>query len=298
MKIGLSSYSFRPLMLSGEMQIEGVFGWLAEHGGEHLEIAGLSVAPGGNDSGYELRRDTEMVARIRSGMAQSGVPVSGLCIGASFIHQDAAGRRAQIDRVKGYVELCAELGARHLRTDVVPWSYKGTGTADFEAEFGGIAEACREIAAHAEAHGVIASIENHGFFMNGSERVRRLIHAVGSPAFRLTLDVGNFLCVDEDGLIGTRAAMGIAGFVHFKDFYIRDREPGPGWLATLNGRHIRGSVFGYGDLDTRAIVETVVASGYDGFISLEYEGNEPSLFGCETGLSSIRKMIAEARGAG
>lgn len=297
MKIGLSSYSFRPLMLAGQMQIEDVFGWLAEHGGEHLEIAGLSVAPGGNDDGYELRRDSAMVARIRAGMAQSGVPVSGLCIGASFIHQDAAGRRAQIERVKGYVELCAELGAKHLRHDVVPWSYKGTGAADFEAEFEGIAEACREIAAHAAAHGVIASIENHGFFMNGSERVKRLLHAVSSPSFRLTLDVGNFLCVDEDGLIGTRSAIDEAGFVHFKDFTIRDREPGPGWLHTLHGRYIRGSVFGYGDLDTRTIVETVVASGYDGFVSLEYEGNEPSLFGCETGLANIRRMIAEARGA-
>jgi sugar phosphate isomerase/epimerase len=45
------------------------------------------------------------------------------------------------------------------------------------------------------------------------------------------------------------------------------------------------------------ILEAVVASGYDGFVSLEYEGNEPTLFGCETGLANIRRMLGEIRGA-
>jgi len=295
MKLGLSSYSFRPLMENGSMQIEDVFAWLEAHGAEHLEIATLSVAPPGADMSYELRNDAEMLGRIRAASGKTGIPVSGICIGANFIGTDPADRRAQIDRVKGYVDLCNELEVRFLRHDVVHWGNRSSDTPEFEREFAGIAEACHEIASHAHSRGVTTSVEDHGFFMNSSERIKRLLHAVGLPSFKLTVDVGNFLCVDEDPLMGTRASIAHASFVHFKDFYVRRSEPGPGWLKTYGGQYIRGSVFGYGDLETQAIAETVVSSGYDGFVSLEYEGNEPTLFGCETGLNNIRRMLAEAK---
>jgi sugar phosphate isomerase/epimerase len=64
----------------------------------------------------------------------------------------------------------------------------------------------------------------------------------------------------------------------------------------MGGQFIRGSVFGFGDLDAKALIESVVASGYDGFVSLEYEGGEPSLYGCEVGLQNIRRLLAEVRG--
>lgn len=44
MKFGLSSYSFRPLMLDGSMRIEDLFTWIRDNGGEHLELASLSIA--------------------------------------------------------------------------------------------------------------------------------------------------------------------------------------------------------------------------------------------------------------
>lgn len=293
MKLGLSSYSFRPLMVSGEMQIEHLFDWLKENGADHLELATLSVAPVNGDMEYELGSDAPMLERIRAASARTGVAVSGICIPASFI--DPTTRQAQIGRAERYVELCASLGVGFLRLDVVPWSLRHD-TAAFERHFPEIVAACQQIAAHAERHGVIASVEDHGFFMNSSERIKRLLHAVNSPNFKMTLDVGNFLCVDEDTLTGTRASLPHASFVHLKDFYVRRTSPGPGWLETTGKQYIRGSVFGFGDLPTRLILEAVVASGYDGFVSLEYEGNEPTLFGCQTGLENIRRMLGEIKG--
>jgi L-ribulose-5-phosphate 3-epimerase len=291
MKIGLSSYSFRPLMLDGAMQIEDLFSWIRDHGGEHLELATLSIAPPGEDMNYELGADREGLARLRAASRQTGIPLSGICIAANFIDSDA--RRPQIERVKRYVELCDRLDVRFLRHDVVPWSLRATEASEFEQAFPIIAEACHEIAVQAERLGVTASVEDHGFFMNSSERIKRLIHAVDLPSFKMTLDVGNFLCVDEDPLMGTRAAIKHASFVHLKDFYIRRTKPGPGWLETLGGQHIRGSVFGFGDMPVTEILKSVVESGYDGFVSLEYEGNEPTLFGCETGLANARRLFAE-----
>jgi L-ribulose-5-phosphate 3-epimerase len=39
----------------------------------------------------------------------------------------------------------------------------------------------------------------------------------------------------------------------------------------------------------------VLQSGYDGFASLEFEGNEPILFGCQTGLDNLRRILGEIK---
>src|SRR4051794_22979657 len=78
MKIGLSSYSFRPLMLDGSMRIEDVFAWIRDNGGEHLELATLSVAPVGEDMQYDLGADQEMLDRLEAATAETGIPISGI----------------------------------------------------------------------------------------------------------------------------------------------------------------------------------------------------------------------------
>ena len=297
MKLGLSSYSFLPLLVNGSMQIEDMFDWLNANDAEHLEIATFSFAKSGKEAGYDLSADTETLTRLQTATARTGVPISGICMGSKFVFVSENERRAQIDEVKRHIELCNRLEVAHLRHDVVLWAHRPTSTAEFEEAFPAIVEACHEIATFGAQHGVTTSVENHGFFMNGSTQVKRLLHAVNLPNFKFCLDVGNFMCVDEDALVATKASLADASFVHLKDFYVRRTSPGAGWLETLGGQYIRGSVYGFGDLPTKEIVQAVVASGFDGFVSLEYEGGEPSLYGCETGLANIRRMLAEVRGA-
>ncbi|MDB5530435.1 MAG: hypothetical protein JWR51_3538 [Devosia sp.] len=297
MKLGLSSYSFRPLLANGAMQIEDMFAWLNANEAEHLEISTFSFAKPGTEAGYDLTSETEILQRITAASNNTGIPISGICLGAKFVFVDDTERRAQIEMVKRHVEMCNRMEIGLLRHDVVLWAHRQTQTAEFENALPAIADACHEIASFAATQGVITSVEDHGYFVNGSDRIKRLLHAVNLPNFKFTLDVGNFLCVDEDAVVATKASLGDASFVHLKDFYVRRTAPGPGWLETLGGQFIRGSVFGFGDLETKMILEAVVASGYDGFVSLEYEGNEPTLFGCETGLGNIRRMFSEIRGA-
>lgn len=293
MKLGLSSYSFRPLLASGALDIEELFDWLSAHRAEHLEIATFSFARPGEEAGYDLTGDGDVLSRLQAQTARTGIPISGICLGARFAFVEPAERRQQIDLVKRHVELCNRLEVRFLRHDVVNWAHRLGSEGEFEGAFASIVEACQEIADFAAGQGVTTSVEDHGFFMNSSARVKRLLHAVGRSNFKFTVDVGNFLCVDEDALVGTKASLLDASFVHLKDFYVRRTSPGPGWLETLGGQFIRGSVFGFGDLETRSILEAVVASGYDGFVSLEYEGGEPTLAACATSLGNIRRMLEE-----
>lgn len=293
MKLGLSSYSFRPLLANGSLQIEDMFDWLSKNGAEHLEIATFSFAQSGKEADYDFAADTETLSRLQAAAARTNIPISGICLAGKFVFVDAAERRAQIEQVKRHVELCNRLEVGFLRHDVVHWAHRLHDTGEFETAFPAIVDACHEIATFAATQGVITSVEDHGFFMNSSGRIKRLLHAVDLPNFKFTVDVGNFLCVDEDALVATKASLPDASFLHLKDFYVRRTSPGPGWLETLGGQFIRGSVFGFGDLETSMILEAVVASGYDGFVSLEYEGNEPTLAACETSLGNIRRMLGE-----
>ena len=74
------------------------------------------------------------------------------------------------------------------------------------------------------------TIENHGFSVQASDRVQRVLHAVDRPNFKTTLDIGNFMCVDENPIIGVMKNIPYASLVHFKDFYFRpyDEYPGKG----------------------------------------------------------------------
>src|SRR5699024_11348123 len=106
-----------------------------------------------------------------------------------------------------------------------------------------------------------------------------------------------FLCVDEDPIVGTKKILPSASFVHFKDFYIRpfDEYPGEGkWITTANGNYIRGSILGQGDIPIRKAVKLVKESGYDGYITLEFEGMEECREASKIGLDNLRRVVEEA----
>jgi L-ribulose-5-phosphate 3-epimerase len=292
MKIGFSSFSFFDRMNDGRMGIREVIEWVAGSGADHFELATMSFSPRGQDEFWNIDDDPALLDSIRSTSASTGVELSGLCIPANFLVPEVE-RRHQIERAKHHIRLCDSLGIRFFRHDVVQWKYAGTDVAEFERSLPVLADSSREIAQFAAGYGIVTSVENHGFYLNASERVRRLILEVDEPNFRTTLDVGNFLCVDEDPLVATRKNLPLASFVHLKDFFIRPegRRLDASWLTTLGGSHLLGSIVGFGDMPTAAIIESIVDSGFDGFVSIEFEGLEDSLVGCEKGLANTRAML-------
>ena len=47
------------------------------------------------------------------------------------------------------------------------------------------------------------------------------------------------------------------------------------WFETMGGKMLRGSILGQGDMDVWEILRLIKHSGFDGYISLEFEGMEP-----------------------
>ena len=292
MKIGFSSFSFFDRVNDGRMSVREIIEWVAASGGDHLELATMTFSPKGGDEYWNLDDDDDLINAIRTNSRSSDVELSGLCIPANFLVSTEE-RQQQIERAKHHIRLSDSLGIRFVRHDVVQWKYAGTDVAEFERSLPVIVDASREIAQFAAGYGIVTSVENHGFYLNASERVRRLIYEVNEPNFRTTLDVGNFLCVDEDPFFATVTNLPLASFVHLKDFYIRgrDRQLDGSWLTTLSGKHLLGSIVGFGDMPTESILRSIVDSGYDGYVSIEFEGLEDSLVGCEKGLANTRRIL-------
>lgn len=292
MQLGFSTWCFHKQLGDGSMSILDVIDWIAASEGTHMEIATVAFADDNGGDEAPIDDNPELVAAIKKHAAEKKVTLSGMCIGAQFLDLDPKAYTAEMERVKRHVDVCADLGIGYLRHDVAPWGKHAADQAEFEAALPILAAASKEIAKYAAQFGITTSVENHGMFMNGSKRIRRLIYLVDEPNFKTTLDIGNFMCVDEDAYAATIQNLPLASVVQLKDFFVRDFEPGPGWLATAGGHWLLGSIVGHGDLPVRRILAAVKASGFDGFLSIEFEGLEDSVLGAAKSAANINRILS------
>ncbi|EOS54574.1 sugar phosphate isomerase/epimerase family protein [Paenibacillus barengoltzii] len=284
MKLGVSSYSLYQAMQAGSMSLLEVIDWVAEIGGEHIEIVPL---------GFNFNDDPGLIEQIRERAAKAGIVVSNYAIGANFIVDSEEAYRAEIARVKREVDHAHALGVKLMRHDVA--SRQDTSIVRFQEDLPRIADACREIADYAAQYGITTSLENHGYYVQDSDRVQAVIHAVDRPNYKTTLDVGNFVCVDENPVVAVKKNISYASMVHVKDFYIRpeNRNPGAGWFRSAGGQYLRGAIAGQGDLDLWEILRIVKSSGYDGYLSIEYEGMEDCRQGTRIAFDNVRRIWDE-----
>lgn len=288
MRLGVSSYSFARSLTSGSMTITDVIDLVADTDADHLELAAGGF-------GDDLPNDPGLVDTIRQHAEDRGVELANLVIGADLSGPDV---EEQATRIRAFLDVAHRLGITRLRHDVVPWAWRDADQAEFEQVLERIVPVCRDLADHAAGLGITTMVENHGFAVNDPERVLRLVHAVDHPAFRTLLDVGNFLCVDADPVLAVERTLPVAAVVHLKDFLVRQTPPdADGWLTTLGGRAILGTVVGHGDLPMDRIVERIVRSGFDGPLSIEFEGLEDDRDAVARGIANARRLWAAAGGS-
>lgn len=287
MKFGISSYSLYRSMQSKEMTILDVIQWIADQGGKHVEIV--------PSLGFEIEEDPGLIDAIREKASQAEIDISNYAIGANFITKTEKEYEDEIGRVMKQVDIANRLGVKLMRHDVAWRPMNETSIGQFDEDLERLANACRHIADYAAQYGITTSVENHGYFVQASERVQRLIHEVNRPNFKTTLDIGNFMCADEESVAAVKRNISYASMVHLKDFYIRPsyKNPGEGWFRTQSGNYLRGAIVGQGDIDMREVIKVIKNSGYDGYISIEFEGMEECKAGTKIGLDNAQRLWNE-----
>lgn len=290
MKIGVSTYSLLNALKSGEMTVLDVIDWIAANGGEHMEMVPY---------GYTVEDHPELADAIRERAAASGIELSNYSMPADFVQETEDAFEAEMARVKRHVDVAHRMGVKHMRHDVTAFTLpkEKMTIAWFEESLPLIVRGSRIIADYAAGFGITTTIENHGFSVQASDRVQRVLQAVERPNFKTTLDIGNFLCVDEDPVVGVKKNLPLASLVHVKDFYVRpyDEPPGDGvWFRTANDNYLRGAILGHGDLPIRKLVKLIKASGYDGNITVEFEGMEECKSATKIAMDNLRRFWNEA----
>lgn len=278
MKISISSYSYSQLGNSDFERID----LAKEMGFEGIEFA--EINPGDRDK-------SEYAAELKSYADKVGIEITNYAIGADFINKNIDD---EIKRLIGEVDIAAILGVKTMRHDASggPESERFSKTG-FEKYLPILARGCRAVTEYAKTKGIKTSVENHGFFCQQSDRVEALMKAVDNENFGWLVDIGNFLCADEEPIDAVKNGLKYIVYAHVKDFYFADKSvPTPdGYFDTRDGNHLCGSVLGDGIVPVKECVDMIKASGYDGWVTLEYEGQESPVTGVPKGLEYLKSII-------
>ncbi len=277
MKLSLSMYSCVLAVRAGQLDLMGFVDYAAAQGVEGVELLDIFWT--------DAERE---IPQVKQRIANAGLEVAVFSISNNFIRQEASARAGELADLKRGVDIAVELGTDLVRV------FSGDARESVTQDQGNawILEGLSAGAAYAESRGVTLALENHGRFAGRSDQVRDIIEQVGSPALRVNFDTGNFLPVGQDPVAAARELAEWVVLVHLKDIrHAGDKEPSH-VFPDPSGQLLTGSVIGAGLVDLPGVMAVLREAGYDGWLSLEFEGaEEPLTAGVPRSLATARKLL-------
>lgn len=238
----------------------------------------------------DLERET-LANQIKAEASRLGLDLSAYVVGGKLLCDTPEAQQAEVERLKGELDIAKLLGVKLFRYDVVG---KLPSHRSFESVLMEVVPAMREIAEYGQSLGIMTMIENHGHAFQDYDRVEKIFHGVDHENFGLLLDTGNFLCADQDNVFCVSRLAHLARHVHLKDFTVIDYYSGESkenCFKTRACNYLRGTAVGYGAAKTAQCLDILKEAGYDGYIDIEFEGPEDCVEELERGLAFCRQHI-------
>jgi sugar phosphate isomerase/epimerase len=254
MKLASCTYSYRQPLKSGEMSLEECITTMAELGLDGIELT----------SYFFPQTDRDYLNHIKRCCFAAGLEVCGTGVGNNFAQADDEKRRADVDMTKEWIDHGAVLGAPCIRIF-------GGGVPEGESEEEAMAravECMQECAEHGKKRGVVVALENHGGITATADHMDRLVKAVDHDWFGINLDFGNYRRPDPE--FAQTAPLAVT--THAKVTY-RDPE---------GERH---------PVDYEMVRDVMEGIGYRGYISIEYEEEEPPDTGMPKFVDELKRVF-------
>ena len=70
-----------------------------------------------------------------------------------------------------------------------------------------------------------------------------------------------------------------------------EADPGLGWFRSRGGNYLRGTIIGHGDAGAAQCIGILKRSGYNGYVTVEFEGMEDSLQGIDLGKKNLLRYM-------
>ncbi len=284
MKITVSSYSLSAYRRATGCDDFAICRMAKELGFDGIEFTELKP----EDSGSQTQ--LEAAEKLRAYCAELALPIVAYAVGADLLAEDV---EKEMTRLRAQVDVAAALGAPLMRHDVA-YSLPARAGYAWQDGVAEMAPRIREITAYAAARGVRTCTENHGYLYQDPERVEALIRAVGHENYGWLFDMGNFYCADVSPVRALAHAAPYIFHVHAKDFIMKSGEciAPEGFFQSRNGNYLRGTVIGHGDVETATVVAALKRMGYDGCLTVEFEGLEENIPALKQGLAYLRRITA------
>lgn len=285
MKIGVSLYSFHKYANDKTNGVRDCIVKAAEMGFEGLDFV---------EVGLPYEDYLEYAKNINKHCKDIGITPVCFCTGADFLRCDDI--KKEVAKVKRNIDIAAAYGCTILRHDISAGFPEGENDASaYDRAIEIITPHIREIAKYAREQGILTTTENHGYFSQDSDRVKKLIDAVAEPNFGALVDIGNFLCADEEPLPAVSRLAPLAFHAHAKDFLykaeLENTVDTDGWFRSRGGKHLKGTVVLEGVVPVEKCLKALKNSGYTGYLNLEFEGTEDPLYGIKAGYDNLKAVL-------
>jgi sugar phosphate isomerase/epimerase len=230
-KIGCAAYSYKDYLEGGKMSYENFIEEAYSIGLDGVEIT-LYWLPS---------KEPQYFRKLKRLALSLGLVVSCTGISTDFCNPDPMERERTIGMVKEGLNIARELGAPVLRVfgGYVPKSFSEEHVIQW------VIEALKKCVNYAEESGVVIALENHGGITARADNVVRIVEDVGSPWFRVNLDLGNYTESTYEDIAKT-----VPYAIHI---------------------HGKTMISGDGEVDYDKVKKILEDKGYNGFISIEYE---------------------------
>ncbi len=272
-RIGVSTYSF--WQFRGErLDVGTCIEKAAAMGFDGVEILHKQMA---NESDATLNS-------LKSKAHSLGVALMGFSTHQGFVSPDAERRQQNIDRTIHQIEVAAKLGIPTMRVNTGTWGTVKSFDELMERKglepvlqgyteddgFGWVIDSFEKILPSAEKHGVVLGLENHWGLGRTAKGVLRIVQTIKSPWLQMTLDTGNFFDDRYEQFEMMAASSVPTTLVQAKTYFGGGR-----WYEL--------------DIDYARIAAILRKHDYQGWISLEFEGNEDAETGVPKSLALLRK---------
>jgi sugar phosphate isomerase/epimerase len=293
MKIGVSMWSYFHTWRKGGFDVPAFIREAKGAGADGVELLDFFY----NEPGAEriplftAGQVTDKRAAIKDALAETGLPCPIFSISQNFAKHDAAERETELAKIRFGVDEALSYGAGIVR--VFAGDVSDTVTFDQAREY--IVDGLAKASAYASEKGVKLALENHGTLAGRGEQVCGLIEDVrsrsGNDALGANPDTGNFLIVGQASHDAIREVAKYAYMVHFKDF-----APAPAdWegfsYKTVSGEPLVGKAVGEGVVDLGSCIQALQDAGFNGWLSVEYEGEEDPLTAVPRSIKNARRFL-------
>ncbi|WP_291999358.1 sugar phosphate isomerase/epimerase [Caldivirga sp.] len=268
MNLGVSTYSF--WHFEGEkMPINHYLEKAARHGFSGVEILEDHLRGLGTGDLREVKRTAFTL----------GLSIYAVSIHNDFVNPLTGSRDKEIELVKKWINAAYSLGASIIRINSGRWrtiksfdelmKNKGKepplpGYSEEDA-LRWVEESIRSLLPAAEDLGVILGLENHWGISGKASNMVKMFNDVSSKYFRAIMDIGNFI---EDTYEQLEMIAPYTAMVHAKTYF------GGGVWYTL-------------DIDYDKVFNMLRRYGFNGWVSLEYEGREDY----DTGVAKSKELL-------